>query len=975
MSQNKGFNFEKNLRHQTEAVVSVLDVFNKSTTSFPIKTIKDVVNPTVCISHRQYIDNIMGIQSRNQIDNVSKDFRSNTDVLDISMETGTGKTYVYTKTMFELNKSLGIYKFIVIVPTVSIRAGTMSFLNSEASRDHFRQDYQKDIKPFVLESQPKKKNKRNYMPQAVLDFARAQNDGHSIYVLIVNQGMINSSTMREEFDQLLFDKFTTPFEAVGSVNPFVIIDEPHRFSQQNVTWKRIKEFNPQYIIRYGATFNGQYENLLYELTAVDAFNNDLVKGVITYIEEFDEGANTSIKLIETNTKEATFELNMNGKKSRFKLGKDDSLVRIHPEMVSLAIVKLNKSQVVLSNGLELAKNSIINPFSFAESLQDKMIKKAIEEHFKIEKELLSREVKIKPITLFFIDDIEGYRDGDKISGSLKNKVESYVLAYAEKQLKQEPKTSFYRSYLEKTIQDVSLTHGGYFSKDNTDSDDKIAKEVEEILHDKSSLLSLENPRRFIFSKWTLREGWDNPNVFQICKLRSSGSETSKLQEVGRGLRLPVNEYMSRVKDETFYLNYYVDFTEKDFANQLVNEINSKSRSVSMTTIDKIDDKIIAKIIELYPARFENDEAVYDFLDTEKIVKRNNEFKPGGLEKLRAELPKLFMQGLKENKVRSSNDKPLKTTIRKGKYAELKSLWESINQQAILEYKIESEAQFKQFFKDYLIDNFFKLNLQGSNTTKSKLKIENNQAILEDERIAYQTRTSISTMTYTEFINELSDKAIINRHTLHSVFKELLDMGFDINDYMSLETVRRLTSGFNKYLLDNAFSKYEIQYNKVSSEIHPTVLTKKDGSVLSEINSGNIGTQEVEGKANEKYLFEEIFFDSDIERKNILSSIEEVVVYTKIPRNSIRIPVAGGGTYSPDFAYVVKRKDGKKELNLVIESKGKESTRELNRDESKKIKHAEEFFKQMNKEGSLDVKFETQFNDVEIADIINKYVVE
>lgn len=154
------------------------------------------------------------------------------------------------------------------------------------------------------------------------------------------------------------------------------------------------------------------------------------------------------------------------------------------------------------------------------------MRKAVKEHFKLEKEYLTQRPRIKPLTLFFIDDIEGYRDGNDIAGSLKTKFEEYVLAEANELLKIE-KDEFYRNYLEKTIKDISSVHGGYFSKDNSDKDDKIEQEINEILHDKELLLSLENPRRFIFSKWTLREGWDNPNVFQICKLRSSGSTTSK----------------------------------------------------------------------------------------------------------------------------------------------------------------------------------------------------------------------------------------------------------------------------------------------------------------------------------------------------------------------------------------------------------------------------------------------------------------
>jgi type III restriction enzyme len=153
---------------------------------------------------------------------------------------------------------------------------------------------------------------------------------------------------------------------------------------------------------------------------------------------------------------------------------------------------------------------------------------------------------------------------------------------------------------------------------------KLRKKLKKFLHDKESLLSLDNPRRFIFSKWTLREGWDNPNVFQICKLRSSGGKTSKLQEVGRGLRLPVNEYMQRVKNENFQLHYYVDFTEKDFVKELINDINSKSLVVFDET--KLTDELIAQILDKYSNQFNDEEALLKHLDDLDAIKRNNDLK-------------------------------------------------------------------------------------------------------------------------------------------------------------------------------------------------------------------------------------------------------------------------------------------------------------------------------------------------------------
>lgn len=967
INQHKGFNFERNLQHQTNAVNAVIHVLGNATVTHKNRALKDVVNPMIEIPFDVYKNNLIGIQVNNQINHGSRDYRKNeSKILDISMETGTGKTYAYTKTIFELNRQLGIFKFIVVVPTVSIRAGTINFLKSEASKDHFKQEYGKEIKAFVLEGQKTKKSKKSVMPQAVAEFVRSQENGQYIYVLVVNGGMLNSSTMEEKFDQNLFDRYNNPFDALASVQPITIIDEPHRFKQENKTWEKIKKLNSQYIIRYGATFDSRYENLIYELTAVDAFNQDLVKGITTYIEDFEEGNNVSVKLIDTDGKEAKFELNDNGRKATYSLTKGEALSQIHGKMIDLTVENLNKTQVVLSNGLQLNKGAVINPYSYSDSLQDRMLNRAIENHFKLEKDLLTRDVKIKPLTLFFIDDIEGYRDGDNISGSLKEKVEALILANARKLQKTET-NQFYKAYLQKTIQDISLTHGGYFSKDNSTDDDKVSKEVEEILHDKETLLSLDNPRRFIFSKWTLREGWDNPNVFQICKLRSSGSDTSKLQEVGRGLRLPVNEYMSRVKNETFYLNYYVDFTEKDFARDLVSEINEKSRVFTAEILTKIDESVIDRILKAYPEQYQSDEDIYAILDEKGAIKRNNEFKDGGFETFKELFGKIFDEGVKKDKVRDGNNIKKKVSIRTGKYNELKALWETINQQVILEYKFDNEEQFKSILKSYFLDNIERFKPQGVRTTLGGIKIEGNKAVFEEREFLDQEITPLSMMKYSEFLLELSQRLMVNKKTLHEVFIHIQDK-ININDYLSQQTIRIIRAGFPRYLLDNAISKFEVGYKQVSNRIHPTAFTDSRGNPLSEIDSANLGRFEDNSTPPTNYFFEGIFYDSDLEKENIKKIIDEVIVYTKIPRSTIRIPVAGGASYSPDFAYVVKRKDGKQQLNLVVETKGKEKI-DLRIEEDQKIKHAERLFQELNKNSNIKVRFKTQFDGDKIGDII------
>lgn len=967
-----GFNFERDLQHQRAAVKSVIKLFDEvGAKELKNKAQANISNPSIKFAGNKFHTNLTKVQEYNGIN--KKYYKRGSNVLDISMETGTGKTYTYTKMMFELNKHLNQSKFIVIVPTLSIKAGTVSFLNAKATKEHFRQEYNREIKTYIVESKKAKKSKKNFMPQAVREFVESHSTPNKkIHILIINQGMINSDTMSsDEYDVNLFDLYGSPFSAIASLQPIAIVDEPHKFKTDKITWKNIEKFQAQWIFRYGATFDEKEENLLYKLSAVDAFNNDLVKGVVTFVEEFSDGQNAIVKLKESDSNEAIFEVSESGKKSLISIAKKESMSKVHREMNDVIIDNLKKNCVVLSNGLEVTPKTHINPYSYSESIQDKMMQKTIMNHFELERKLLTREVKIKPLSLFFIDDIEGYRDGHEISGSLKTKFEKLVKAHIEKLLEDET-NEFYREYLKKSLANISLTHGGYFSKDNSETSEEIEKEINEILHDKEELLSLDNPRRFIFSKWTLREGWDNPNVFQICKLRSSGSVTSKLQEVGRGLRLPVNEFMSRVKEEQFELNYYVDFTEKDFAQSLVDEINSKSEVKVIENPTKLTDDLIAKILSHYEL---DEEELLDTLDEMGAIKRNNDFKDGGWEKLKEKYPAIVVSsdGLKNNKVRNGNEPKKKTTIRAGKYHELKELWETINQKVVLEYKIENEDKFYDLIKGYLKENIKKFKAQGVETHTRKIEFENNVAYYKEIESINDEILPISYMKYNEFLIELATVLKVNINTLHKVFYDLRS-DVDINSYLNMQTIRTIRGGFNKYLLDNAMGKFLIGYNKISNgtHIHPTVFTDNDGKPLTQIDSSNVGV--IEGADSDRvadnYLFEEVFFDSELERENITTEIAEVTVFTKIPKNSIKIPVAGGGTYSPDFAYVIKDKEGKQTLNLIVETKNKDK-RDLYIDEQKKIAHAQELFKSVN--GDMEIKFETQFKSKKMKNIIKSLV--
>ncbi len=966
------FNFEKNLEHQSLAVKSVVEVFYDVEKQNLEGVNKEFINPVFDTkSSFKYVNNIWNLQEQN---NIERKVNGQSNIIDIMMETGTGKTYTYTKTIFELNKLYWIFKFIIIVPTLPIKAWTINFLNSESAREHFKEQYGKTLNLHIVESKKTGKNKKSFMPPAISSFVNSGNfEKDKIQVLIINAWMINSKTMQEKFDRSLFDKYNSPFEALSATKSFMIIDEPHKFDQWNKTWQNIQKINPQFIIRYWATFPEKeikqknflggiekikvkdYHNLVYKLASVDAFNKNLVKGVIGHITEFETWKNAIVKFINSDGKEASFELIENKKTKTYKLSKKDSLEKVHRAMSDLLIENLNKTKVVLSNWLELKKGDKINPYSYAQTLQEMMISKAIKNHFELEKKYLTSDVKIKPLTLFFIDNIEEYRNKD---GYIRKTVEKYIKLEIEKLLKTE-KDEFYKNYLQKTLQDLSKSHWGYFSKDNSEKDEAIEKEVNEILHDKQAILDLENPRRFIFSKWTLREGWDNPNIFQICKLRSSWSEISKLQEVWRWLRLPVNEYWNRVKNEQFFLHYFVDFTENDFIEKLVNEINEKSGTISREQIpEKLDENMIKKIIEIYKI---SEEVLLEQLDENNIITRTNNFKEEGFDYIKLHFP-LILDWIDSNKVRKATDKKKKLKIRTEKYSELKALWEKLNQKVILEYKIKNENEIKNLFIDFLKSNTF-FEIEWIIEKTAKVNIEKNQAIIKEENSIFENDIiAISTMKYSKFLKDLSKKLNINLKTLHSSF---IDTKIDINKYLNQTTLRLFEKKFNDYLMYKALSKFEIEYQKVSSAIHPTKLTDKKWNVKKEIDSSDIWINFSYEKVADNYFFEELFYDSELEKENIKTEIKEVIVFTKIPKNSIKIPIAGWKSYSPDFAYVLDFKDWGKKFYFVVETKNaqKESLRD---EEKQKILHAEKLFG-----NTIKIKFETQFSDKKISNLIKE----
>ena len=978
-----GFVFEKDLPHQTRAVTGVLSAFEGITFS---QTKIGTQNPLIELAASENLlrDNLESLRKARGFQQVYK-LDAKEHIFDISMETGTGKTYAYTKTMFELNKQTGLAKFIVAVPRVAIKAGTVSFLKSDSAREHFRDTYGRDIKVYEVQSQKNTKSKKDHIPQAIADFCRADvsMNKNAIHVLVINAGMITAKktlkaeggnfsvrTLDWKHDVSLFDEFHTPNEAIVHTRPVLIVDEPHMFKRGNATYKAMMKFEPQFVLRYGATFDGDLINMVNELTAVEAFNEDLVKGINAFVETFPDAKGASVKLTTIEKDYASFEVRDAKRKEVVRVGNGESLANVHANFGTLSIAKIAKSKLIeLDDGTIWAKAEVHNPYSFAETLQDTMMQNAIRAHFDTERELFLAQPRIKPLALFFIENIHSYRPEDGTEGHLKARFETMLKGHIEALISTETDDA-YRAHLTLALKDITALHGGYFSKDNASKDKQdadIERQTLEILHEKEALLDFANPRRFIFSKWTLREGWDNPNVFTICKLRSSGSETSKLQEVGRGLRLPVNEFWSRDKSKTYFLNYFVDFTEADFAKKLVDEINRVGEV--QFDLKKLDAVLIERLLAAYSEFNGDEDTLLEKLFADGIIKMSHAYKDDGFETLKASYPDAFGQSLKKNKVKSGGLVKTKATIRAGKYAELKELWEKLNRKVVLEYKFEQGISLGQLFSEYLNAN--KDSFGQTGVVTKVFKVEGLDGLVASTEVVTAVKFEpIKMMTYQAFLTELSVAVALSVSTLHCAFVKLKKNGFDISQYLSQSTIRRLKAGYNEFLMQSVFGKFKIGYQETSNAVHPTKFSTPNGDPLGEIHSGEIGVLFEEGKAPPAYLFNEIYYDgmSGLERDNIVTSVAEVIVYTKIPKNSIRIPLVGGGSYSPDFAYLIKQIDGSQALSLVVESKSKDEG-DLSANEAKKISHAEQFFNSGGQ--NLRVKFETQLKGEQISDIIHQ----
>lgn len=948
-------------------------------------------NPRISLEDPRLAENIRRLQ-----DGIPSEYRSCKPIgnwlnLDIKMETGTGKTYVYTKVIYELHKRFGLNKFIIVVPSLAIKAGTEQFLQDDYVKRHFSDScgYDTEIEVGVLEAPKNKKKGRSYFPSVVSDFVKGSSqNARKIHVLLLNMQLLTSAKIltRDDYDNGVAG-FYKPINAIQATRPVVIIDEPHRFSRSQSAFKTINnKIEPQCIIRFGATFpetskgSGtnkvtvkDYENLLYDLNACESFNQNLIKGVAkehfeppSRLEEKVKIAaiakNDSVKFQHKKRDEPT---------KTYTLQSGDPLSMISNAFQGITIKAIGQSSVEFSNGIVKFTGQELDVNIYMTSYQEQMIKLALERHFETEKEnFCDRTFRIKTLALFFIDDITSYRqDGNGKSPYLLKAFERLLKERIEIVLKNlDSHYSEYRAYLEASLEKVSACHAGYFSRDNSDSDNDIAEEVDIILHGKKQLLSFQNEDgsyntlRFLFSKWTLKEGWDNPNVFTIAKLRSSGSENSKLQEVGRGLRLPVDENGNRISNEEFQLNYIVDFTEKDFAERLIDQINGEIPQATVISEERI--RQIAQNLGVTP-----DDLVMELMK-KKYIDWQRKITPETRNAFFSEYPD-FETGLSSNKVKDLNKQKAKPIgIRKTAYREIKELWEAINQRYLLFYDEELDAHIE----DVVLSLFEKPGVFKDvvmTSTRDVVKSDGTQITSVSQTGVQYTATL--PIPYNVFLKRIARNTNVPLTTLHKAVCTYSETHGNIDHkYFNENSVSAFCSEFQTWKTESLQGRFS--YVKSNTSCKATALTHKDGAPRDTIAQGRIGTKIMPGSPSPKYLYDTYAYDSPLEQKNITTDIDQVVVYGKIPRSSIAIPTITGGTYSPDFMYIVKRTSGESSLHIVIETKGVENEADLRGNEKAKIDCARVFFENLKIDG-FHVHFREQLNSTQIAQIINELLLE
>ena len=960
--------------YHTDAVNAICDIFDGceiKDSIFTIDTSRDAMidflsaaddtftyqlghGNRLSIDDFKLLDNVQDIQSNNNIQ-MSKSIQGRN--FTIEMETGTGKTYVYTKTILELNKRYGFTKFIIVVPSIAIKEGVnSSFI---ATNEHFKEKYDNvTYSWFVYDSGHLDK---------IRDFATSTN----IEIMIINIDAFRKSftdptkenkanLIHRESEKLSGNK---PIDLIASTNPIVIIDEPQSVDNTAKSKEAIASLNPLCILRYSATHRELY-NLMYRLTPVDAYQENLVKHIeVASITSDDASTKPYIKLLRVTEDKGSYrcriEIYVRNKKNG-TIEKKAINAKTNDDIWELSneVDYYSGSNYIIDNidafpgeeSITLSSGDIINIGEAVGEIDSSAIKKAqirqtIEMH--LNKELHHMKKGIKVLSLFFIDEVAKYRDYDA-----PDEKGDYAKWFEEEYTKliNLPRYKVLREkYGEYISTDASKVHEGYFSKDGKGRliNSKEGKDVaadestyQLIMKDKERLLSFEEPIRFIFSHSALKEGWDNPNIFQVCTLVETKDTMTKRQKVGRGLRICVDQNGDRVLESKYNtLSVIANESYKEFASTLQKELESDNfkfgivEPISFTglSVKQAD----GKRYELTQA---DSQTIFNYLISQDYMSKsgkvttkyfqdvhNDVFQlPDRFESFTDKVVKQINGLSREIEIRDASTKvPVKLNKEVELSPEFQSLWNKIRQKTRYSVHMDIDKLKREAVEG--IRNMPRIRADQIDGSVTKVDITKAGVVNAGTQEKQLGRVSeFEKMNYPDFIRRLQDSTGLLRKTIIEV---IADSGrlkdFYVNPEEFIKQVSKVLLAAKKENLTDG-----IKYEKIDEYYEQDLIFNDDG--LFGYKDRNV----LELDAN-KNVFDHVIYDSVIEKQFAIDAEndDEVTLYAKLPSNfKIETPI---GNYNPDWAVVLDTEDGEK-LYFVAETKGTDNVNDLKGSEKKKI---------------------------------------
>ncbi len=957
----------KRLDYQEKCLNQILGVFKGIYFEEPEKDIQRIANPVFETEALKdvLLENIENLRSEQKITQGSVGIEKSLNC-DILMETGTGKTFCFLECVYALHKNYHLSKFIVLVPSNAIKLGVLKSV--EITREFFKSEYSthlesyENIERFILASN----HKCCVLVMTFLAFNKEKNT--------INQSCLENTN--------LFNGAKSYMQALASIRPIVILDEPHRFLGDK-TKKYLEQLNALITLRFGATFKDDYNNLIYALDSKKAFDNGLVKSIsVASVGESDE---YFLELKEANKKQneaAINYTNLENKTQSVKVKTHDNLGTLtHISALEDYIVEnITKNEVRFLNGVNLLLDQK-EPFSyFVEGEQEVMLKEAIKSHFEREEGLFKKG--IKALCMVFISGVNSYLSENEQPAKLALLFEKLYQQELEEVLKK-PLDENYRAYLEHTREDIKRVHGGYFAKSKKEGDE--TKTIELILKEKEKLLSFDSDLRFIFSQWALQEGWDNPNVMTICKLAPSYSNITKLQQIGRGLRLAVNDKGERITKEHADFDFVnelvviVPQVEGDFVGAIQQEISEHSLIKQSFSGEELEKSGMVKK-GYYGALFEKLEGLGfgERTDDEnfKLTLNQNEFlkKAPELETLKNETY-LDLEKLKDflkdrlvgnPRVRNKNErKTEKIKINQENFKKFETLWAGLNHQARIAYAMDSESLIDEIVKK--INSSFKVSSKSvAVTTHKKVETMGNDATTK----TFEQKNACVWSLH-EFISALSNKVKLSFKSVAKVLENIDENKFNEIKKNEQEGLKRLEDLFLEIIYQNIKDKISYQMRETTIKNRKNDAFYDEKGEIREFLDGSLGADKYEIKnssAQERCLYENFMqVESEIEKDTIEESNDtKIIVFGKLPR--VEIPVGLNQTYNPDFGYVVENND--KKVLLVVETKGVDKKSELRPEEERKISTAKKFFEALKKQG-VNIEYETKLNNDQLSALINE----